>query len=122
MPHTFLELHELDKIVTSFCGEVSEISQSDLVARLKVRRDEKFAHILNYARSRKRLKELNVEDGYSLNELFPLALKTLDLISEARRIWRFEVAGQQQFIEIMSKRYESYWRLLPNFAEVEGET
>ncbi len=119
-PENQLELDIVVEQVESFCDEVEQAATDDFVVRLKVRRDEQFAHILRRAGARKKLEAMGVEEGYSLNEVFLHSESALRLIAEARRLLWFEVCNPVDRMKMLAKHYEAYWKYLPNLSEVEA--
>ena len=117
-----LGVKELPSKVTRFVNKVTDIATSSICARLKVRRDEVFAHSLpiGKAGSRKRLRELNIShDGYSWNELISLCDQTLELFSEALLLVKFSSHDFESSAKNWEEHGKLFWRLLPKLAELE---
>jgi len=117
----WLGIGKVEGEIEGFCAKIVEIAESDLIARLRVRRDEQFAHILGdgKAGSRKLLKIMNVAEGYTLSEIMSLCGATFELISQAKLLLWFHSHDFLNTAEMMGKHYERYWRLLPKLSVLE---
>jgi hypothetical protein len=121
-PIEMLQLEELPAIISAYEEKIKCLAETDLIQRLRLRRDEHHAHLLNEisALSRQRSK-LGLENGYSYGEVLNLAEKSIELISEAIFIWRFHKHDDIQTAKQLSKIYERYWNYIPNLSEIENE-
>lgn len=116
------EVTKLPASIEAFCESVEIASASRLLVELRIVRDEHFAHLLEGVSARRRSRVNDPPElGYTYNEVLDLAEQSVALISEAIFVWRFHRHrhSDSATAKLLTKYYESYWRLLPNFAELE---
>ncbi len=120
-PEAQLQLSLVATEVSQFCDEVASLKGSDTVARLKAWRDENLGHILKagQAPAGKRLRKLGISEDFSWNEVTALVVRSLELLSKGRLIFWFQSVNYLQQSISLQKHCESYWRLLPNFSDLE---
>jgi hypothetical protein len=114
-----LGVSELPAQIGSFLQSIVSISDESIVSELRVLRNEHFAHLTKRPIKKRKLLESDGKSGYSYNEVIELAERSIVLISEAILIWRFHSHADSATSRLLTKYYETYWRLLPNFSELE---
>lgn len=117
-----LEEKTLPTVLSDWCARIRELSDGSLIKKLRVVRDEHFAHLLEgKAGVRKTTPVELIEEGYSYNDVFELVDESCRLIAEAIRIWRFHVLDHDGRYKILLEYYEAYWEFFPNLSELEAE-
>lgn len=103
-----------------FIHKVRCLAQSDLVAGIRIHRDEHFAHLLaGVSRARLYAQKRKIDTEYCYDDVVKLARQSCDLMSEAARLWRFTIHDTEDGLRIYEKYCNCYWDALPNFSEVE---
>lgn len=115
-----LGCNEVKSRVLTLSTKVQQVLDGEVLAELKVTRNEHLVH-LNHGRSGARRSRPADSDGYSYNEILDLADTTVKLISEAIFLWQFRSHSDDASRRIVRKYFERYWRLLPNFAQLERQ-
>lgn len=119
-PETFLGLDKLPQNISEFCNQVTSISDGDLIKKLRITRDEHFAHLLaGKAGSRKFLDTQAIEQGYSWSEVQELVSISLGPISQAILIWRFHSHDVERSISVYQRYCENFGEVLPNLSDAE---
>ncbi len=120
-PEEQLGCEMLPNRITEFKNSVESISNSSLIAELKLSRDEHFAHLTKGVSGiRRQLSQTGAgSNGYSYNEVLELVDRSVSLIAEAISIWRFEVHSDEDSARIFRSYSEQYWSVMPNFSEIE---
>ena len=122
-PEDFLGEPSLNASIRDFCREVAETANSEIVKKLRVTRDENFAHLLRGLSGARRLVGDRFDpDSYSWNEVLQLAKRTVQLISQVNLIWRFHSHDDDGTFRVYTKYCEKYWDLLPNFSDAERKS
>lgn len=103
-----------------FVCNVKDLAGSDLIAGIRIYRDEYFAHLLaGVSGARRKADQTQIDTKYCYDDVFKLVRQSCDLISEAVRLWRFEVHSSEACLRIYESYCNSYWDALPVFTEVE---
>ncbi len=121
-PESVLGLDALGERICSFREKVEQIEHGTLIKKLRVARDEHFAHLLaGKAASRKKLTAAEVGESYSWSEVQQLVRLSLDLIAEAILIWRFHSHDVARFVQSFQGYCENFWQVLPTLKEAERD-
>lgn len=114
-PSDFLEEEALPTVLSDWCARIKELSDGSLIKKLRVVRDEHYAHLLKgKAGIRKTTPTELIDEGYSYNDVFELVDESCRLIAEGIRIWRFHVLDFDGSYKIFLKYCEAYWDFFPN--------
>ena len=114
-----LELDKLSGRISKFVKDVESLSKDHALTPMKIFRDEELAHLLRGVSDRREKTANSEKLRYSYNDVFRVADLAINLISEAIWIYRFQAHDDDRTRKIVRSYYESYWKLLPKFSDVE---